>query len=425
MEQKAKIISLGRYLLRTAVITGIGAVLIGYLIYSLIGEGTRELWISIGVACLLGVLLGVSISLINYRRFIAPMKRIILSIDRMVEGDLEVRVESAKVGELKPIAESLNHLITHWGRLISGLQKGTKQIFATSNLLNEASAVNRDAAAQISATTEELNGYINDQQAQIAGGSEAMWDTRRSIQELVGVSVSVLQTAEKTARSSLEGTERIQRTVLQLEESRKAFSSLDQTIHQLAVHSGKVSEVTSMIGAIAEQTNLLALNAAIEAARAGEHGKGFAVVADEVRKLADESRQSSVQIESIIVGILAEIDAAKNKIKASTTQLEQGVSTMTEAASAFTEISQDIASILSGINRLKEVEKKVVESSVRIDQAFSYILDTSKCTFDRLDMFSAMVEEQIASMKNIEQSIEFLSSLAQELSSEIEMLKGA
>lgn len=423
MEKGPKIISLGKYLLRTAVITGIGASLIGYLLYTLIGTKQQDLYIAIGLAIGMGSLLGVGISLLNYRRFIAPMRRIIITIDSIADGNLDHRIDEDHVGELRPVAVAFNQLSAKWEMLIDSMKQGSQKLMESSSVLSEASAHNSDAATQIAATTEELNNYMSRQLEMVRTGSESVSMTQKDIAEMSQTSADVILSAQKASTSCKDGTDRIQLTITQLEQSKQAFSSLGTVIQELAVHSSKVNEVTTMIGEIAEQTNLLSLNAAIEAARAGEHGKGFAVVADEVRKLADESRTSTVQIESIIKGILSEIEEAEHKIKDSATQLEQGIQTMNEASASFHGMSSDVDMILEQTNRLSQVENKVVKSGDEIVRAFSYIEEATKLTASRLEVFTASVEEQTASINSIERSIDTLSQLASQLTSEVSEIR--
>lgn len=415
MKHKHKIISLPKYLLRTAIVTGIGAGLIGYLLYTLIGTKPEDLYISLGLAVGMGILLGVTLSLLNYRRFIAPMKRIILTIDKVAAGSLHIRIDEKHVGELGPVANSFNQLITEWEGLIHNIQQGSRQLTESAQNIYDASAHNSEAAMQIAASTEDLNHTISTQVDAITNGSQAATATKQDIVEMVRVSNDVQHRAEKAADACTNGYARIQQTVAQLEQSKLAFSSLGEAIRQLAIHSNQVNEVTNMIGEIAEQTNLLALNAAIEAARAGEHGRGFAIVADEVRKLADESRSSSVQIESIIAGIMNEIQAAEQKITDSALRLEDGLVSMQNASTTFSEISQDIHSILNETERLKLVESKVVESGKAIEETFAFIHEATHTTSTQLAMFTAAVQEQTASMHTIDQSISALSNLAEQL----------
>lgn len=419
MARSPKMISLKKYLIRTAIVVSIGASLIAYVLYLLIGSTLEDLYIALGLAIGMGGLLGVTLSLLNYRRFISPMKRMIISIDQVAEGNLQVRIDENKIGELGPVASSFNQLIGHWEQLILSIQTGSQQLSQSAKVLYEASTHNSEAATQIAVTTEDINTNISQQLNMIESGTRAVEMTQMDIEEMVQVSTDVMHSATRAVDSCNDGTDHIYQTVAQLEQSKLAFGSLGEVIHQLAIHSSQVNEVTSMIGDIAEQTNLLALNAAIEAARAGEHGRGFAIVADEVRKLADQSRSSSVQIESIIAGILNEIEEAERKIKDSASRLEQGIMTMNEASKSFKDISQDIHSILIETDRLKKVEQKVVESGYEINKAFSTIREATHVTANRLENFTASVEEQAASITSIDESVETLAELATNLSQKV------
>lgn len=418
-----KIISLSKYLLRTAVLTGIGASLIGSLVYFLIGTKPVHLYISAGVATFLGCLLGVFISLLNYRRFIAPMRRIILSIDRIAEGELQHRIDINHVGELKPIAASINELIAKWDHLTTEINEGAHRVMLSSNLINEASEHNFKAAEQIAVATEEIGKQINDQMLIIDESVASAESVTNSLNGMSQVSTKVMDIAEMTVNSCKEGSTSIDHTVDKLKESKQSFQSLEQVIRELSIHSTRVNEITSMISEIAEQTNLLALNAAIEAARAGEHGRGFAVVADEVRKLAEESRNSSVQIEAIIQGVLKEIQSAESMLIQSTDLLDEGITSMDHTRQAFLDIDHNIDTILQKVVQLKEVEQQVVEQGKLMHNRLTVVRDGMNNIIQHLDQFSGSVEEQTASLNDINQTIDNLANLSQQLKEEVSTIR--
>lgn len=423
MSARPNIISLGKYLLRTAIFTGIGAALIGTLVYYLIGTSPSHLYISVGVATGMGTLLGIVISLLNFRRFIAPMRCMIVSLDRIAEGNLQHRIDLNGVGELKPVAVSLNDLIAKWDHLTSEINEGAHRVMNSTSAISEASIHNYRAAEQIAATTEKLGDQISEQLKLIDQSVESAATVTEALQGMSEVSAKVIDYANKSVNRCQAGSESIEDTVERLKESKESFQSLERVIRELAIHSSRVNEITSMISEIAEQTNLLSLNAAIEAARAGEHGRGFAIVADEVRKLAEESRNSSVQIEEIIQGILTEINNAQVKLEQSTAQLDEGITSMNHARKTFLDIRKDTHTMLQEAVHLKELENNVVQQGIQLQNRLTSVREGTIQIVNELELFTGSVEEQTASLNDINQTIESLTNLSQQLKREVSTIR--
>lgn len=142
-------------------------------------------------------------------------------------------------------------------------------------------------------------------------------------------------TADQTALMSLEGTKAIDKVSAQMQSINETVVSLSEAFKHLTERSNEIGNITEVITSIAEQTNLLALNAAIEAARAGEQGKGFAVVADEVRKLAEQSAQSAEQITRLITIIQNDTKQTMNSVISATGEVKEGLVVVHEAGGAF------------------------------------------------------------------------------------------
>ena len=211
----------------------------------------------------------------------------------------------------------------------------------------------------------------------------------------------MLKVTENTGTLTQKGEAFIEHVVGQMNLIQSSVSKASHSIHSLSERSNEISEIIEIITGVAEQTNLLALNAAIEAARAGEHGKGFAVVADEVKKLAEASKRSAGQITEMINHIQMETNESVQMMAEESRQVVEGLKETEEANQAFRLISQS----------MKEVSDKVVEVSSSVEQmmaASNQILENvrkikaiSEKNAENSQESAAATEEQYAALEEV------------------------
>ena len=192
-----------------------------------------------------------------------------------------------------------------------------------------------------------------------------------------------------------------------------------ESVAELGERSQEIGEIINTISGIAEQTNLLALNAAIEAARAGEHGRGFAVVADEVRKLAEQSSEAANEVASIIQAIQNETQKAVSSMKDGTAAVKEGSTVVSRAGEQFQHIVESIHEVDELIQKNHKEANSASDASMEVLSAAEEVEQLTKNVTANIDAISSATQEQSATMEEIAASSRNLSDLSDGLKKEI------
>ncbi len=268
------------------------------------------------------------------------------------EGDLTVKAE-VTADALGSVADALN-------LMISGLMT------LVTHASDVAQEVRRSTTGMLQ-SSEHMRIGAEQQATQIHHASEAVNTMSRSIQHMAENATAATQASHKATQAAVKGGQSVTETIKGMQRIRGAVQSTAKKIKGLGERSLEIGAIIEVINEIATQTNLLALNAAIEAARAGEQGKGFAVVADEVRKLAERSARATKDITGLIKGIQVETSEAVTVMEEGTREVEEGTRLADQAGAALREIEQIVkqtSSLVTDITKLAGDQVKVTESVV-------------------------------------------------------------
>jgi methyl-accepting chemotaxis protein len=249
------------------------------------------------------------------------------------------------------------------------------------------------AGEELSSVAEESSRNLQRQNYEIQQAASAVTEMSTAVDEVARNAVSTAEASSDSSRLAHEGRDRVKHTVSALKSMTDEFSRTSMLISSLAEQSKDIGKVLDVIRAIAEQTNLLALNAAIEAARAGEAGRGFAVVADEVRALAHRTQVSTQEIEQMISKVQGGTSAAVDSMKGSVEQAGKTLSVAEQAGDALEQIYQKAGQI--GERNLliasaseeqaavaREVDRNIVNISDLSTQSAAGANQTSAATYE-------------------------------------------
>ena len=303
-----------------------------------------ERTVLLGTLVLLGasvVIALLSLWLVN-RNLITPIKSLIEYIGQLSHGNFGQRVDATRRDELGNLAVAANTLRDFLADTFSRLQRSTSELDSASGELN--------AIAKLMAQGTNEQFSRTDQVA------TAMHEMSATAQEVARHAAEAAGAADDADRSAQQGGTVMKATINTITEMRGEIANTAEVIRRLEADSGRIGKVLEVIRGIADQTNLLALNAAIEAARAGEAGRGFAVVADEVRTLAQRTAQSTAEIHQIIDTVQT---GALNAVRA----IENGQSRSEEGVEQVTEAGQMLERITHAVEAIRDMNRQIATAA--------------------------------------------------------------
>ena len=277
------------------------------------------------------LLIGIFAAFVMTRQITVPLNDTVIAARRIAEGDLTQDTATTRQDELGLLQNTMQHMTVSLRGLIGGIGNGITQI-AT-------------AAEELSAGSEQTSAGVAQQKNEVDQVATAMNEMASTVQEVARNTEDASKAAKQASERAAHGSSVVQHATREIGQLAGEVKELGQAMQRLTEDSGKIGSVIDVIKAVAEQTNLLALNAAIEAARAGEQGRGFAVVADEVRSLAQRTQNSTTEIEALIQALQQGTGAAAGLMDASLQRTEGTVVLARQAEQALVEINQSISTI--------------------------------------------------------------------------------
>ncbi len=286
---------------------------------------------------IISIFVTVVLAILLTRSIVRPLKELLATNDRIASGDLRSEVLISGKDEFSDLQRST-----------LSMQQNLRQ---TIGLISNSSLQLASAAEEMNTITAQSSYGLGRQNQEIEQAATAVNEMTAAVDEVARNAAAASDAARDSNASTLLGSQRVNSTVNAIEKLSATVLATSADVKRLAGQSNDISKVLAVIRTIAEQTNLLALNAAIEAARAGEQGRGFAVVADEVRALAHRTQQSTQEIEQMIGAILQGSELATKSMQDSCLGAQDTLRVAHEAGAALTEIARGIQEI-NGMNML-------------------------------------------------------------------------
>ena len=358
------------------------------------------------------------------RKVTAPIKPIGEGLKKAAQGDFSGDdLVITSVDEIGQLAMDFNEMKRNTNQLVQSVSLSTEQVAASAEELSGSADEVNKATGEISMAIQQIADNAEMLNANLAEGSQSLGEAAISIHQLVDNAAVLSSSSDEVTERAVQGNLYVEQTVKSMNSIYEKVNESSDNLGVLGVNLSEIGKITKAITDIAEQTNLLALNAAIEAARAGEGGKGFAVVANEVRRLAEQSHQSTDQIANLIADIQSNMERSTQSMHHVKNEVESGLEIVENTDTKFKEILESMTSVRS---RVKETSV-TIESMSAIIQEVSDTINTLSQTTNESTGYSHQVaassEEQVAIIEEIASFSESLTHLALELQQQVRKFK--
>ena len=324
------------------------------------------------LALLLGAIAAWSIT----RQIVIPLRQTLETVERVAAGDLTHNYDTPRRDEMGQLQRAVQRMTVGLRELISGITDGVTQIAS--------------AAEELSAVTEQTSAGVNSQKVETDQVATAMHEMAATVQEVARNAEEASEAAVAADQQAREGDKVVGEAIAQIERLAIEVGHSTEAMGHLKRESDKIGSVLDVIKSVAQQTNLLALNAAIEAARAGEAGRGFAVVADEVRSLAQRTQQSTEEIEELIAGQQSGTLQDANSMDSSRSLTDSSVELTRRAGESLGNITRTVSTIQGMNQQIAAAAEQQSAVAEEINRSVLNVRDVSEQT-------SAASEETAAS----------------------------
>jgi twitching motility protein PilJ len=316
--------------------------------------------------------------------------RLLNEISSLADGDLTVR---AKVTEdiTGAIADSINYAVGEMLRLVKGINDAASKV-------NSATQSAQAITAQLQSATQKQATEIQDTGQSVLQMAQSMGDVSKRAHDSAAVAQSSLRAAEK-------GAQAVQHAIHGMNDIREQIQATSKRIKRLGESSQEISEIVQLISDITEQTNVLALNAAIQAASAGEAGRGFTVVAEEVQRLAERSAQATKHISAIVKSIQRDTQETVEAMERSTQGVVEGTKTADEADRALREIEQVSNRLAELIGAISNATQEQANSATKVAASMKGILAITQLTSEGTKKTAAAASTLTALADGLKQSV--------------------
>ncbi|MEK4713880.1 methyl-accepting chemotaxis protein [Sporosarcina sp. FSL K6-5500] len=372
---------------------------------------------------LLAIIIGAITVYFIIKSIINPIKDLKEKAITISQGDLTQHIDVQTNDEIGHLGQAFNDMQESLRTLIKNVEKSAELVASSAEELSASAEQTSDATEQVATSIQEVAHSAEMQTDGVDSAAHALAAISIDVTQIAESSTMASELSYRATTEAEIGGQAVTDTVNQMTSIHKSVIESNTITKSLHERSKEVRSILDVITDIAGQTNLLALNAAIEAARAGEHGKGFAVVADEVRKLAEQSQNSAKEIREIVEGIQVDTENSVEIMERITENVQEGVDVSNEAIEKFNHIIHSMKEITPQMEEVSATAQRVAGAVQGVTITANEIANSAQGNAAASQEVAASSEEQLASMEEISSSAESLSFMAEELKELISKFK--
>jgi len=396
-------------------ITGGGTLVWTAFLLNYLKATNEQLTSLITVVAPIGVGFGLILLLMVNRLLLRIFKIFLDVISKVADKDLTQQIDF-------PTKDVFGRMAFAFNKMVEDIRSTIKQNMETAHLVaSEANQVS-DAVEQASVSIQQISAAIQ----QIVGGTQGQAyqlnetlqvtrDLSAAVQQIAANSQAAYSASQNASDLASKGAVEVEKAVYKMNKISDTVSDSARLVKTLNERSGQIGEIVNVITSIADQTNLLALNAAIEAARAGEHGRGFAVVADEVRKLAEGSAKAAQQIGELIKEIQDETSRAVNSMVIGSKEVEEGVVIASQAQTALSEIVETVDRTVRMVQEISTAAQQQSKGITQVVQTIDNVNNIAQQVSVATQQVSASTQQQMDTNDQVNENAQKMAQFAEEL----------
>ncbi|KNY28437.1 methyl-accepting chemotaxis protein [Pseudobacteroides cellulosolvens] len=367
------------------------------------------------LAIIISIFIAISIS--------SPLRKLESLMQKATEGNLNISITDNYKDEISNLSNNFNNMITNIRMLVTKVNTSSNQVLSSAEKLSNMSYTYYTSSEQIAVSMDEIAKGATDQAANNYKSLEYVTELSDDIKKVGNDMKTVTEIIYSTKHLSQNALETVKALTNISAQTSKVSEDIVQQIKSFYTDMKEIEKIVKFIGNISEQTNLLSLNAAIEAARAGDAGKGFAVVAEEVRKLADKTKESLTSINNSIQNIQLKAETTFSSANKTQEIVVEQLNAVNETDNSFKEIFRSMENISDFTREFEVSVNKILQSSVKTLETINNISTVSQETAATIEEITATTQQQIEGISEVSSQSKLLNDMAQELNKSISHFK--